>query len=55
MQYKKLARDSDPEVRETWQTGFGNEIGYMAKGNDKVKTKGKNGIFVMSHVQIAKM
>ena len=40
-QYKKLAKDADPEVRETWQTGFGKEIGRMAQGDDKTKTKGK--------------
>ena len=54
-QYKKLARDPDPEVRETWQTGFGKEIGRMAQGDDKTKTEGKNCIFVMNHAQIAKM
>ena len=55
MQYKKLARDSNPEVRETWQTGFRKEIGRMAQGNNKTKTKGKNCIFVMNHAQIAKI
>ena len=54
-QYKKLARDADPEVRETWQTGFEKEIGCMAQGDNKTKTKGKNCIFVMNHAQIVKM
>ena len=54
-QYKKLARDSNPKIRETWQTGFGKEIGRMAQGDSKTGTKGKNCIFVMDHAQIAKM
>ena len=54
-QYKKLARDADPEVRETWQTGFGKEIGRMAQVDDKTKTKGKNCIFVMIHAYIENM
>ena len=54
-QYKKLARDANPETRETWQTGFGKEIGRIAQGEDKTKTKGKNYIFAMDHAQIATM
>ena len=54
-QYKKLAKDANPEVRETWQTGFGKEIGCMAQINDKTKTKWKNRIFVVNHTQIIKM
>ena len=53
-QYKKLARDADPDVQETWQTGFGKEIRRMAQGDDKTKIKRKNCIFVMNHGQIAK-
>ena len=48
-QYKKLAQDSDPGVRETRQTGFKKKIGRMAQGNDKTKIKGKNCIFVKDH------
>ena len=54
-QYKKLAQDAGPEVRETWQTGFGKEIGHMAQGDERTKTKGKNCIFVMNHTQITNM
>ena len=54
-QYKRLAQDANPEVQETWQIGFGKEIGRMAQGDNKTKTKGKNCIFVMNHAQIAKM
>ena len=38
-QFKKLAQDSDPGVQETWQTGFGKEIGRMAQGDNKTKSK----------------
>ena len=54
-QYKRLARDADPEVRETWQTSFGEELERMAQGDDNTETKGKNCTFVMNHAQIAKM
>ena len=54
-QYKKLARDAYPEERETWQTGVGKEIRYMATGNNKTTTKEKNCICVIDHAQIAKM
>ena len=30
IQYKKPTRNTNPEIRETWQTGFGKEIGRMA-------------------------
>ena len=54
-QHNKLARDADPEVQETWQTGFRKEIGHIAQGDDNTKTKGKNCIVVMNHSQIVKM
>ena len=53
--YQKLARDSNPEIRETWQIVFGKEIGRMAQSDDNTKTKGKSCIFVMNHVQIPKI
>ena len=54
-QYKKLANDPNPKLREVWETGFGKEIGRMAQGDNKTKTLGKNYIFAMDHAQIAKM
>ena len=35
--------------------GFGKEIRHMTQGNNKIKTKGKNCIFVTNHAQIATM
>ena len=48
-QYKKLALDTNPEIRDIWSTGFGKEIGCMAQSDKKTKTKGKNYIVVMDH------
>ena len=40
-QYKRLTGDVNPELRETWQTGSGKELGHLAQGDNKAKTKGK--------------
>ena len=47
--YKKLATDSNKELRETWQTAMGKEVGNLAQGDDKPNTPGKNCMFVMTH------
>ena len=51
--YKKLA--DDPITRSTWTTGYGQEFGRMAQGDEKTGTKGKNCIFVMNHDKIANL
>ena len=54
--YKVLANDQrNPELRETWRTAFGKEVGRLAQGDDKTGTKGKNCIFVMTHEEIKDM
>ena len=55
MQYKKLANDNNMEVKETWMTAFGKEVGRLAQGDNKTKTVGKNCMFVMTHEQIKDM
>ena len=53
--YEIFAQYTNPEIRETWHTGFRKKIGRMVQGDKKTKTKGKNCIFVMGHAQIVKM
>ncbi len=45
----------DPVTAEIWQTTFGKDFGGMAQGNKKTGQKGMNSIFVMTHVEIAKI
>ena len=52
-QYKKLAKDPNPIVRDTWMTGLGKEFGRMAQGDTKTGTKGTNCIHVMTHAEIS--
>ena len=54
-QYKKLINDPNPTLRRTWKTAFGKEVGRLAQGDTKTKTKGKNCIFAMTHDEIKKM
>ena len=49
--YKKTMED--PATTEIWQTAFVKELGGMAQGDDKNKTKGTNTMFVMTHDDIA--
>ena len=55
-QYKILANDpNNAELRETRQTAMGKEVGRLAQGDDKTRTKDKHCIFIMNHQQIAKV
>ena len=54
-QYKKLANDNNTEVKETWMTAFGKEVGRLAQGDNKTKTSGKNCMFIMNHEKIKDM
>jgi hypothetical protein len=38
-----------------WQTAFGKDFGGMAQGNEKTGQKGMDSIFVMTHLEIAKI
>ncbi len=49
--YKKLM--NDPATAEVWQTAFGKEFGEMAQGDKKTGQKGTNGMFVMTHDELA--
>ena len=50
-----MVNDPNPTLRKTWKTAFGKEVGRLAQGDAKTKTKGKNCIFAMTHDEIKKM
>jgi hypothetical protein len=51
--YKHLMHN--PATAEIWQTVFGEDFGGMVQGNEKTGQKGTNYIFVMTHLEIAKI
>ena len=48
--YAKLTKD--PELGETWKTGFGKEWGSLDQGNDRTGAKGTNTFIVFKPLQI---
>jgi hypothetical protein len=44
---------NDPATAEVWQTAFGNDFGGMCQGDNKMRQKGTNAMFVMIHDEIA--
>jgi hypothetical protein len=49
--YKKLM--NDPATAKVWQTAFSKDFGGMAQGDTKTGQKGTNGMFVMTHDELA--
>jgi hypothetical protein len=49
--YKKLMHD--PATSKIWQMVFGKDFGGMVQGDNKMRQKGTNSIFVMTHEGIA--
>jgi hypothetical protein len=51
--YKCLMHN--PTTAEIWQTAFGKDFGGMAPSNEKPGQKGMTSIFIMIHLEIAKI